>query len=82
LLTHLGKTGVRLGVNVTPEPVSTVAASVAEDLSVTGMVAFGLVSPVAAAVAAAVLLLGSLLAAAVLARRIRRAWRTRRPSLT
>jgi Domain of unknown function (DUF4126) len=89
LLTHLGKTGVRMGVNASPEPVSNSVASVAEDLSVTGMVAFGLLAPVAAAVLAAVLLLGSLLTAALLARRIRRAWharrahrRTRWPSLT
>jgi Domain of unknown function (DUF4126) len=85
LLTHLGKTGMRMGVNASPEPVSTSAASVLEDLSVTGMVALGLLAPLAAAVLAAVLLLGSLLAAALLARRIRRGWRhrrTRRPSLT
>jgi hypothetical protein len=84
LLTHLGKTGVRMGVNASPEPVSNSAASVLEDLSVTGMVAFGLLAPVAAAVLAAVLLLLSLLAAALLARHIRGAWRnrrTRRPSL-
>jgi hypothetical protein len=49
LLTHLGKTGVRMGVNASPEPVSNSAASVAEDLSVTGTVAFGLLAPVAAA---------------------------------
>lgn len=79
LLTHLGKTGVRMEVNASPEPFSNGAASVVEDLSVPGMVALGLLSPVAAAVLAAVLPLGSLLATALLASRIRRAWRNRRP---
>jgi hypothetical protein len=54
--------------------VSNSVASAAEDLSVTGMVVFGLLAPVAAAVLATVVLLASLLAAARLARRIRRGW--------
>ncbi len=78
LVTHLAKTGIRLGINVSPEPVSTIIASVLEDLAVAGMVAFALLNPVPAAIAAAALLAAGLLAAILLARRIRRSWRTRR----
>jgi Domain of unknown function (DUF4126) len=78
LLTHLVKSGIRLGVNTSPEPVSTIIVSLVEDLTVAGMVVFALLHPVPAAVVAAVLLAAGLLAVALLARRIRRAWRNRR----
>ncbi len=76
LLTHLVKTGVRLGVNTSPEPVSTIIASVLEDLTVAGMVVFALLHPVPAAALAAILLLLGLVTVALLARRIRSAWRS------
>jgi membrane protein implicated in regulation of membrane protease activity len=72
------KTGVRLGVNVSPEPVSNIIASVLEDLTVAGMVVLALLHPVPAAVLAAILLAAGAVLAALLARRIRRAWRERR----
>jgi hypothetical protein len=78
LASHLVKTGVRLGVNASPEPVSNIIASVLEDLTVSGMVVFALLHPVPAAVVAAVLLGLGVLAVILLARRIRRAWRQRR----
>jgi hypothetical protein len=78
LASHLVKTGVRLGVNASPEPVSNIIASVLEDLTVSGMVVFALLHPVPAAVLAAVLLGLGVLAVVLLARRIRRAWRQRR----
>jgi hypothetical protein len=78
LASHLVKTGVRLGVNTSPEPVSNIIASMLEDLTVAGMVVFALLHPVPAAVVAAVLLGLGVLAVVLLARRIRRAWRQRR----
>jgi hypothetical protein len=78
LATHLVKTGVRLGVNASPEPVSNIIASVLEDLTVAGMVVFALLHPVPAAILAAVLLGLGVVAVVLLARRIRRAWRQRR----
>jgi uncharacterized protein DUF4126 len=78
LASHLVKTGVRLGVNASPEPVSNIIASLLEDLTVSGMVVFALLHPVPAAVVAAVLLGLGVLAVVLLARRIRRAWRQRR----
>jgi Domain of unknown function (DUF4126) len=78
LVTHLVKTGVRMGVNTSPEPVSNIIASVLEDLTVAGMVVFALLRPVLAASLAAVLLVLGLLLVVLLAGRIRRAWRRRR----
>jgi hypothetical protein len=78
LASHLVKTGVRLGVNASPEPVTNIAASVLEDLTVAGMVVFALLHPVPAAILAAVLLALGAAAVVLMARRIRRAWRQRR----
>ncbi len=78
LATHLVKTGVRLGVNTSPEPVSNIVASVLEDLTVSGMVVFALLHPAIAAAVAAVLLLLGVVGVALLAARIRTAWRRRR----
>jgi hypothetical protein len=56
LASHLVKTGVRVGVNVSPEPFSNIAASLLEDLGVVGLVSFAVFNPVAAAIVAAVVL--------------------------
>jgi hypothetical protein len=77
LATHLIKTGVRMGINASPEPVSNIIASIVEDVTVAGMVAFALLHPVAAAVIAAILLVLGLILVIMLAKRIRRAWRRR-----
>jgi hypothetical protein len=78
LTSHIVKTGVRVGVNASPEPVSTIIASLLEDLGVAGVVSFAVFHPIAAAaIAATVLALGVLLFAVLFAR-IRRAWRRRR----
>jgi len=78
LAAHVVKTGTRLGVNVSPEPFSNIAASLLEDLGVAGLVAFAVFHPVAAAIIAAVALAAGIALVALLASRIRRAWRRRR----
>ncbi len=78
LVTHLVKTGVRMGINTSPEPVSNIIASLLEDLTVAGLVTLALLHPVIAAVIAAVLLILGVALVALLATRIRRAWRLRR----
>lgn len=78
LATHLVKTGVRLGVNTSPEPVSNVIASLLEDLTVGGMVVFALLHPLPAAIIAAALLVIGAIIVIMAAKRIRRAWRRRR----
>lgn len=77
LVAHVAKTGTRLGVNVSPEPFSNIAASLLEDLGVAGLVAFAVFHPVAAAIIAAVALAAGITLVALLASRIRRAWRRR-----
>lgn len=78
LATHLVKTGVRVGVNASPEPVSNIVASLAEDLGVSGIVVLALLHPLAAALIAAILLVAGMALVIMLANRIRRAWRRRR----
>src|SRR5215472_1941156 len=78
LATHLVKTGIRVGVNVSPEPVSNVIASLAEDLGVAGIVVLALLHPLVAALIAAALLVVGVVLVIMLAKRIRRAWRRRR----
>jgi hypothetical protein len=77
LASHAVKAGLRAAVNTSPEPASNVAVSVAEDVTVAGVVALVVVAPwVAAAVALLLLGCGALLVA-LLWRRVR-AWRRRR----
>ncbi len=78
LASHLVKGGLRLAVNTSPEPASNVVASVAEDVSVAGLVSLVVVAPWLAAGIAAVLLLTGGTLVALLAGRIRRARRRRR----
>ena len=78
LASHVVKTGVRVGVNTSPEPFSNLAASLLEDLGVAGLVTFAVFHPVAAAILAAVLLAVGIALFALLASRIRRSWQRRR----
>jgi len=78
LASHVVKTGVRVGVNTSPEPFSNIAASLLEDLGVAGLVTFAVFHPVTAAVLAAVALAVGITLFALLASRIRRAWHRRR----
>jgi hypothetical protein len=78
LVTHLIKTGVRMGVNTSPEPFSNILSSLLEDLTVAGMVALALLHPLVAAVIAAVLLVIGVIVVVFLASRIRRFLRRRR----
>ena len=78
LATHLIKSGVRMGVNSSPEPVSNVVVSLTENVTVAGIVAFAVLHPLPAAIIAGVLLLIGVTAVIFLASRIRRFWRRRR----
>jgi hypothetical protein len=78
LASHLVKAGTRMAVNTSPEPVTNVVLSLAEDLGVAALVVFALFHPVAAAVIAGTLLLLGLATVAFLFSRIRRFWRRRR----
>jgi Flp pilus assembly protein TadB len=78
LASHLVKTGLRMGVNASPEPFSNIVASLSEDLSVAGLVSIAVFHPVVAAVAAAVALAVALAMLAMLASWIRRSRQRRR----
>ena len=78
LASHVVKTGMRVGVNASPEPFSNIIASLLEDLGVVGLMSFAVFHPVTAAIIAAVVLAIGIAAFALLASRIRRAWQRRR----
>jgi hypothetical protein len=75
LLSHAVKTGARLAINSSPEPVTNIGASLTEDLAVLGVVWFAIEHPRAAAGIAGVLLLGGLVLLYFLAKLVRRGWR-------
>jgi hypothetical protein len=75
LASHAVKAGLRLAVNTSPEPATNIGASVAEDLTVVGVVLLAVEHPWAAgAVSVTLLLLGGTLVV-LMVRRIRRGWR-------
>ena len=78
LVSHVVKTGARVGVNASPEPFSNIMASLLEDLGVVGLVSFAVFHPLPAAVVTAAILTVGIALFALLASRIRRGWRRRR----
>ena len=74
LATHAAKAGLRLGVNVTPEPVSNIALSLAEDGAVVGVILLAVDHPWAALAVAIALFVGSAALVIVLFRKIQRSW--------
>lgn len=78
LASHLVKATLRLAVNTSPEPVSNILVSLAEDFAATALVVLALAHPwISAAIAAALLAAGAATAFA-LTRLIRRGWRALR----
>ena len=75
LLSHLVKAGSRLAINSSPEPVTNIGASLAEDVAVLAVVAFALNNPQAAAAIAGVALVIGLVALFFIASVVRRGWR-------
>ncbi len=75
LLSHLVKAGSRLAINSSPEPVTNIGASIAEDITVLALVWFAIEHPRAAAAVAAVLLVLGLVMLYAVARLVRRGWR-------
>jgi hypothetical protein len=72
LLTHGAKASTRALVNTSPEPVSNVVVSTAEDVATGGLLALAFANPVAAVVVA-LLLIASAVALLLMARRALRA---------
>lgn len=86
LLSHITKSGTRLAINTSPEPVSNVTHSVADDIGLVGVLALAALNPVAAAIVAAVLLLVGLVLFFYLLRKVKQGfralkrWLTRQPA--
>lgn len=78
LASHIVKTGVRIGVNASPEPFSNIIASLLEDLGVVGLTWWAVYHPLAAAIVAAAALAVGIVLLVLLAARVRRAWHRRR----
>lgn len=72
---HLVKSGSRLAMNTSPEPVTNITASLGEDAAVLGVVLLAIQHPRISAAIAAVLLVLGLVLLGYLARVIRRGWR-------
>jgi hypothetical protein len=72
LLSHAAKSGVRLAVNTSPEPLSNLGASLAGDAALVAVVSLAIANPVPAAILAGVLLAGTLALAILLFAQIRR----------
>ena len=75
LMSHVVKAGSRLAINTSPEPITNVTASVAEDVAVLSVIWFAIDHPRAAAAIAGLLLAGGLILLLALARLVRRGWR-------
>ncbi len=75
LLSHRVKAGSRLAINSSPEPVTNIGASIAEDVTVLGVVWFAIDHPRAAAGIAGVLLVLGLVVLYLVAKVVRRGWR-------
>jgi hypothetical protein len=80
IASHGVKAGLRLAVNTSPEPVTTVTASLVEDMLVASVVLIAFAAPWVAAAVAVLLLAGGIALVTYLWRRIRdarRRWRER-----
>jgi hypothetical protein len=75
LASHLVKAGGRLAINASPEPVTNIVASLAEDVAVVGVVLLAIQHPWLALVVAALFLLIGGLVVHHLLRLVRRGWR-------
>lgn len=74
LASHVVKSGLRLAINTSPEPLTNVTASVGGDVAVTGVATLVALAPVTAAVVVAVLLLVGFAVLWFAMSRVRRGW--------
>ncbi len=72
LVSHVAKSGVRLAVNTSPEPLTNIGASLAGDAALITVVSLAIAYPVQAAVIAAILLIATLALGVLLLARIRK----------
>jgi hypothetical protein len=75
LASHAVKAGSRLAINTSPEPVTNIAASLGEDVTVLGVVVLAIHHPWIALVVSATLLVAGIALLVVLLKHVRRGWR-------
>lgn len=75
LLSHSIKAGSRLAINASPEPLSNIGASLAEDFAVLGVVWYAIEHPRAAALIAALALIFGLALLYAIGKFVRKGWR-------
>jgi len=75
LVSHTIKAGGRLAINASPEPLTNIAASFAEDITVIGVVLLAIHHPWLALSACVLLLIAGLVLLRLLAKIVRRGWR-------
>ena len=78
LASHGVKASLRMAINTSPEPITNITASFAEDVSVAGVLTLAVAHPLAAAIIAMVLLVTGTTAVVLLVRKVRRYVRERR----
>ncbi|MGA4507097.1 DUF4126 domain-containing protein [Propionibacteriaceae bacterium G1746] len=76
LLSHITKSGTRLAINTSPEPVSNVAHSVADDIGLVTVMGLVALNPMVAAIVAAVLLVGGIALFVHLFATVRKGWKS------
>lgn len=74
LLSSLSKTGIRMAINTSPEPVTNWTHSVADDVVMGSVAATAALAPIPAALIALAVLVVSIVLAILLFRKIRRGW--------
>lgn len=72
LVSHAARSGVRLAVNTTPEPISNIGVSLAGDAALIAVISLAIAHPVPAAILAAVLLVTTVILALLLLSQIRK----------
>ncbi len=76
LLSHAVKSGLRLAVNTSPEPVTNIGASLTGDVAVVSVASLAALFPVAAAIIAAILLVATSILLVFAFSRITKGWRS------
>ena len=79
LLAHAGKAGARAMVNTSPEPVSNIIVSTAEDVATAGLLGLAIANPIAAALIALILVILSLWLVLAARRLLKRIFEPKRP---
>lgn len=76
LLSHISKSGTRLALNTSPEPVTNVVASSANDVSLIGVLSLAALNPAIAGIVALVMLIASGIIFAYLFTKVRQGYRS------